>query len=240
MKVPEIIFSIMAFFSIIFIYSGSVYHFFNFILNESYFKNKSHFSFHDLTYSSGLPDSIRINYILGNRMRNLGIFLFVLTFIISSIYHIYQIKTTDIQPRINEIIERCDKDDFSILKYKTIKLTATPKQKGIKVYSIQHFQNNCNTYEITIKAMSNRIEKVSNNKGHRNCTRLNLNSNEIQEIVNCFYRYNFSELSVDPLGNVYITDLSDISIKLLRVENSNTKIDIQNYKHYQGRWYVKQ
>lgn len=209
----------------------------NIILHESFFKDKSCYLFKIEKHYNDIPESIKKYYRKGNRLRNIGLVVFGSTLIVSGVYNIIFREIPDYQIRINEIIERCDKENFSPLKGKQVKLASIHKQKGIKVYILQEYHNPCGSCFIKLKDRSNDIIDIDYEIPHSKCKPLKLNKDEIQEIMNCFWKYSFSALAVDSLGNVYITDLLDHSIKLIRINDDYQGL-VHRYNHVQGKWYV--
>jgi hypothetical protein len=140
---------------------------------------------------------------------------------------------------IDDIIEKYDKEDFSILKNKSIYFRSKGNHKNTSIYFLNIYHDTCSPYAVEFNDESRTIVEIKNHLVLKSCGKDYLSEDEIRQAMKAYAKYQFCLLHVDEEGNVYINpDKQELPVFMRKSPNSPPK-DLDKYKLYKGDWYIR-
>ncbi len=144
-------------------------------------------------------------------------------------------QSTDIE----QIIIRYSKEDFSLLKNKSVYFRSKGNKQNSSIYFVNIYKGKCSPYIVEYDEKTNKIIEIKNHLVISSCQKDYLSNDEIEKAVINYKKYKFYLIQVDEEGNVYINPNTQDLPTILRKAPESSPADIDNYKVYKNNWYIR-
>jgi len=145
---------------------------------------------------------------------------------------------------IDKAIAKYEQTDFSELKNMSIYFRSRGRHLNSSIYFINKSKVSCSPYAVEVDNLDKSIVEIKNHLVISSCGEDYLTPETIEAALKKYFALNLYLVIVDSEGNVFINSFqANRPANLLRLAKESGEREIKKdyvYKHYKGRWYLKE